>query len=201
MGHGTIVLARACPRGYNTALPHRGAVAQLGEHHVRNVGVEGSNPFCSTINFFVQRGTSRRDWYGLRKPRRTISVRRASASSKLRTCFSIRRSRTPKEPETSSPSERLRSLASQSSDRTRNPRAAATAIQAASPGPKSSPISVAWMCSRSVRSRIFNHDQSQAGTNPRRTPNSNSFPDWDWSREIRKGGPQEVGPLDLGKVV
>ena len=25
-----------------------GAVAQLGEHHVRNVGVEGSNPFCST---------------------------------------------------------------------------------------------------------------------------------------------------------
>jgi hypothetical protein len=29
-------------------LPHRGAVAQLGEHHVRNVGVEGSNPFCST---------------------------------------------------------------------------------------------------------------------------------------------------------
>ena len=26
-----------------------GAVAQLGEHHVRNVGVEGSNPFCSTI--------------------------------------------------------------------------------------------------------------------------------------------------------
>src|SRR5262249_11932205 len=26
----------------------RGAVAQLGEHHVRNVGVEGSNPFCST---------------------------------------------------------------------------------------------------------------------------------------------------------
>ena len=24
-----------------------GAVAQLGEHHVRNVGVEGSNPFCS----------------------------------------------------------------------------------------------------------------------------------------------------------
>ena len=26
-----------------------GAVAQLGEHHVRNVGVEGSSPFCSTI--------------------------------------------------------------------------------------------------------------------------------------------------------
>ena len=26
-----------------------GAVAQLGEHHVRNVGVEGSNPFRSTI--------------------------------------------------------------------------------------------------------------------------------------------------------
>ncbi len=27
-----------------------GAVAQLGEHHVRNVGVEGSNPFCSTTS-------------------------------------------------------------------------------------------------------------------------------------------------------
>ena len=39
----------AGPPGYNTALQHRGAVAQLGEHHVRNVGVEGSNPFCSTI--------------------------------------------------------------------------------------------------------------------------------------------------------
>ena len=26
----------------------KGAVAQLGEHHVRNVGVMGSNPFCST---------------------------------------------------------------------------------------------------------------------------------------------------------
>ena len=25
-----------------------GALAQLGEHHVRNVGVEGSNPLCST---------------------------------------------------------------------------------------------------------------------------------------------------------
>ena len=25
-----------------------GAVAQLVEHYVRNVGVEGSNPFCST---------------------------------------------------------------------------------------------------------------------------------------------------------
>ena len=27
---------------------HRGAVAQLGEHHVRNVGVVGSNPMPST---------------------------------------------------------------------------------------------------------------------------------------------------------
>ena len=27
-----------------------GEVAQLGEHHVRNVGVEGSNPFFSTIH-------------------------------------------------------------------------------------------------------------------------------------------------------
>lgn len=27
-----------------------GAVAQLGEHHVRNVGVGGSIPLCSTIN-------------------------------------------------------------------------------------------------------------------------------------------------------
>lgn len=28
--------------------PTRGAVAQLGEHHVRNVGVVGSSPICST---------------------------------------------------------------------------------------------------------------------------------------------------------
>lgn len=27
-----------------------GDVAQLGEHHVRNVGAEGSNPFISTID-------------------------------------------------------------------------------------------------------------------------------------------------------
>ena len=27
----------------------RGDVAQLGEHHVRNVGAEGSNPFISTM--------------------------------------------------------------------------------------------------------------------------------------------------------
>ena len=30
--------------------PGNGAVAQLGEHHVRNVGVGGSNPLCSTIS-------------------------------------------------------------------------------------------------------------------------------------------------------
>ena len=30
-----------------------GAVAQLGEHHVRNVGVVGSNPICSTMNFYL----------------------------------------------------------------------------------------------------------------------------------------------------
>src|SRR4030042_2503487 len=29
--------------------PQGGGVAQLGEHHVRNVGVEGSIPFSSTI--------------------------------------------------------------------------------------------------------------------------------------------------------
>ncbi len=29
-------------------IPFRGAVAQLVEHHVRNVGAEGSNPFRST---------------------------------------------------------------------------------------------------------------------------------------------------------
>jgi hypothetical protein len=29
--------------------PYDGDVAQLGEHHVRNVGAEGSNPFISTI--------------------------------------------------------------------------------------------------------------------------------------------------------
>src|ERR1700682_6112730 len=32
-----------------------GAVAQLGEHYVRNVGVEGSNPFCSTIQSLAYR--------------------------------------------------------------------------------------------------------------------------------------------------
>ena len=32
-------------QGYDAPL---GAVAQLVEHYVRNVGVEGSNPFCST---------------------------------------------------------------------------------------------------------------------------------------------------------
>ena len=30
-------------------VPQGGGVAQLGEHHVRNVGVEGSIPFSSTI--------------------------------------------------------------------------------------------------------------------------------------------------------
>ena len=33
---------------HNTVLPISGDVAQLGEHHVRNVGAEGSNPFIST---------------------------------------------------------------------------------------------------------------------------------------------------------
>ena len=32
-----------------------GAVAQLVEHYVRNVGVEGSNPFCSTkLSIFLK---------------------------------------------------------------------------------------------------------------------------------------------------
>ena len=34
---------------YNDFQFSGGAVAQLGEHHVRNVGVVGSNPICSTI--------------------------------------------------------------------------------------------------------------------------------------------------------
>ncbi len=36
-----------------------GAVAQLGEHHVRNVGAVGSNPICSTTFLFLsdQSGT------------------------------------------------------------------------------------------------------------------------------------------------
>ena len=36
---------------YDTALKRKthGDVAQLGEHHVRNVGAEGSNPFISTM--------------------------------------------------------------------------------------------------------------------------------------------------------
>ncbi len=36
------------PAGRATILKIFGALAQLGEHHVRNVGVEGSNPLCST---------------------------------------------------------------------------------------------------------------------------------------------------------
>ena len=32
-----------------------GGVAQLGEHHVRNVGVEGSIPFSSTTFFFLSK--------------------------------------------------------------------------------------------------------------------------------------------------
>ena len=39
----------ALPGAVQSAAPRaRGAVAQLGEHHVRNVGVGGSNPLCST---------------------------------------------------------------------------------------------------------------------------------------------------------
>jgi hypothetical protein len=34
--------------GENAFLRAGGGVAQLGEHHVRNVGVEGSIPFSST---------------------------------------------------------------------------------------------------------------------------------------------------------
>jgi hypothetical protein len=33
----------------NWPLPIFGAVAQLGERHVRNVQAEGSSPFCSTL--------------------------------------------------------------------------------------------------------------------------------------------------------
>ena len=41
--------------GYN--VPQGGGVAQLGEHHVRNVGVEGSIPFSSTIFVFPFRSS------------------------------------------------------------------------------------------------------------------------------------------------
>jgi hypothetical protein len=44
-------LATHPPAEYNAGSHPSGAVAQLGEHHVRNVGVEGSNPFCSTKFF------------------------------------------------------------------------------------------------------------------------------------------------------
>ena len=39
--------------GHNTLLYTGGGVAQLGEHHVRNVGVEGSIPFSSTTFLFL----------------------------------------------------------------------------------------------------------------------------------------------------
>lgn len=44
--------------------PVRGAVAQLEEHHVRNVGVEGSNPFCSTrfVPFLAAEATEGSDF-------------------------------------------------------------------------------------------------------------------------------------------
>jgi hypothetical protein len=38
-------------------VPQGGGVAQLGEHHVRNVGVEGSIPFSSTIFVFPFRSS------------------------------------------------------------------------------------------------------------------------------------------------
>ena len=38
--------------GENYSLHTGGGVAQLGEHHVRNVGVEGSIPFSSTTFLF-----------------------------------------------------------------------------------------------------------------------------------------------------
>jgi hypothetical protein len=38
--------------GENAFLHAGGGVAQLGEHHVRNVGVEGSIPFSSTTFSF-----------------------------------------------------------------------------------------------------------------------------------------------------
>ena len=48
---GILAVAAPQPPMYNSRPTGvRGAVAQLGEHHVRNVGVEGSNPFCSTIS-------------------------------------------------------------------------------------------------------------------------------------------------------
>lgn len=43
-----LVVDKWIPKEHNTVLPISGDVAQLGEHHVRNVGAEGSNPFIST---------------------------------------------------------------------------------------------------------------------------------------------------------
>ena len=39
-----------------TSAPNDGDVAQLGEHHVRNVGVVGSNPIISTTSLPQVRG-------------------------------------------------------------------------------------------------------------------------------------------------
>jgi hypothetical protein len=57
---------------YNVSRFAGGAVAQLEEHHVRNVGVVGSNPICSTKNFaegeileqstFEIRHSKKREW-------------------------------------------------------------------------------------------------------------------------------------------
>ena len=43
-----LVVDKRILKEHNTVLPISGDVAQLGEHHVRNVGAEGSNPFIST---------------------------------------------------------------------------------------------------------------------------------------------------------
>ena len=46
----------------NRRVAEYGAVAQLVEHYVRNVGVEGSNPFCSTIFLVTQNSGGVAKW-------------------------------------------------------------------------------------------------------------------------------------------
>jgi membrane protein len=66
--------------GIDCPVSSGGAVAQLGEHHVRNVGVEGSNPFCSTI--FLHILAARPLVAGLRcDPPDSTSLRRPSRNA------------------------------------------------------------------------------------------------------------------------
>ena len=65
----------------------RGDVAQLGEHHVRNVGAEGSNPFISTMG--TQAGRKQFRPVFLLPPSEAKRPTGQDAHPLVRPCFSI----------------------------------------------------------------------------------------------------------------